>query len=308
MRRLLTTTAVVLMTAMPVYAETQTGTTDGIDHSTGDMGKADTIGHVAADAGAAMADDPFTTSGSLTIHASHLIGQPVYIRGDAPSDADVPAALPEVPQTWDTVGEIGDVILSPDGEIDAITLDVGGFLGLGEKHIQASMENLEFVKESDGGDTFFVLYRGGRSALDLERDYDLSALELDGYSIWSAQRETVRMANESAAEVGGMAASDGMKAASNTPLTAAELKGMPVIGEGGDRVGEVSEIVISEGGEIEKVIVDVGGFLGLGEKSVALAFDDIEIADNMGTAGLAEHVVRIDSTEEELKSMETWQG
>lgn len=48
------------------------------------------------------------------------------------------------------VGEIGDVILSSDGQVEAIIVDVGGFLGLGEKEVAISMENLVFMADEDG--------------------------------------------------------------------------------------------------------------------------------------------------------------
>src|SRR5690606_29898279 len=33
----------------------------------------------------------------------------------------------------ENIGEIGDVILTDDGSVDAVIIDVGGFLGIGEK-------------------------------------------------------------------------------------------------------------------------------------------------------------------------------
>ena len=40
------------------------------------------------------------------------------------------------------VGEIGDVVLAPDGKIDAVIVDVGGFLGIGEKEVAVGMDKL----------------------------------------------------------------------------------------------------------------------------------------------------------------------
>ena len=33
------------------------------------------------------------------------------------------------------IGEIDDVLLSPDGKVNALIVGVGGFLGMGEKHV-----------------------------------------------------------------------------------------------------------------------------------------------------------------------------
>ncbi len=50
----------------------------------------------------------------------------------------------------DDVGEVGDVILTADGKVDAIIVDVGGFLGLGEKPVAIALDNLKFMKDQNG--------------------------------------------------------------------------------------------------------------------------------------------------------------
>lgn len=47
-----------------------------------------------------------------------------------------------------------------------------------------------------------------------------------------------------------------------------------------ETIGEISELVIDEDGQIAAVIVEVGGFLGLGEKEVAVSWDSIERRSN----------------------------
>lgn len=48
------------------------------------------------------------------------------------------------------VGEIGDVVMSQDGKVDAVLIDVGGFLGIGEKQVAVGMDNLAFMTDEDG--------------------------------------------------------------------------------------------------------------------------------------------------------------
>ena len=45
------------------------------------------------------------------------------------------------------VGEIGDVVLTADGKIDAYIIDVGGFLGVGEKEVAIGSDNLAFMTD-----------------------------------------------------------------------------------------------------------------------------------------------------------------
>ena len=47
-----------------------------------------------------------------------------------------------------------------------------------------------------------------------------------------------------------------------------------------ESIGEISDLVIDKDGQIAAVIVEVGGFLGLGEKEVAISWDSIERSSN----------------------------
>ena len=54
-------------------------------------------------------------------------------------------------------------------------------------------------------------------------------------------------------------------------LTTEDLTGTRVYGPEDEDVGEISELILSEDGkQIEKAVIDVGGFLGMGEHSVAV--------------------------------------
>ncbi|WP_206455277.1 PRC-barrel domain-containing protein [Aurantimonas marina] len=73
---------------------------------------------------------PVTDQSQLT--ADKLMGTTVY----GPNDQ--------------TVGEIGDIALSKDGKVDAVIVDVGGFLGIGEKEVAVAMDNLQFMQDANG--------------------------------------------------------------------------------------------------------------------------------------------------------------
>lgn len=46
-------------------------------------------------------------------------------------------------------------------------------------------------------------------------------------------------------------------------------------GNNEEEVGSISELVIDESGQVVAVVVGVGGFLGIGEKDVAIGWDDV---------------------------------
>jgi sporulation protein YlmC with PRC-barrel domain len=60
-------------------------------------------------------------------------------------------------------------------------------------------------------------------------------------------------------------------------VNAAELIGDSVENPEGDVLGDIETLVVDEDGTIQHVIIGVGGFLGIGEKEVAIAWEQIEI-------------------------------
>lgn len=52
---------------------------------------------------------------------------------------------------------------------------------------------------------------------------------------------------------------------------ATKFKGTDVIGSNNEKIGDVSDLLIDQNGRIVAYIVGVGGFLGIGQKDVALA-------------------------------------
>jgi sporulation protein YlmC with PRC-barrel domain len=51
----------------------------------------------------------------------------------------------------ETVGDINDIRIGADGNIAAVIVGVGGFLGLGEKNVALPYEQLSFTRDGDGG-------------------------------------------------------------------------------------------------------------------------------------------------------------
>ena len=49
----------------------------------------------------------------------------------------------------------------------------------------------------------------------------------------------------------------------------------PVYSPSDESIGEIRDVLIDEDGEISALIIGVGGFLGLGEKNVAVPFDAV---------------------------------
>jgi hypothetical protein len=57
---------------------------------------------------------------------------------------------------------------------------------------------------------------------------------------------------------------------------ASNLIGTTVQNPAGESLGDINDVVIAGEGPVQAVVIGVGGFLGIGEKNVAVAFDRIQ--------------------------------
>src|SRR3954452_16680808 len=73
------------------------------------------------------------------------------------------------------------------------------------------------------------------------------------------------------------------------------------VSNGQDTIGEVSDLVVTEDGRVEAIVVGVGGFLGIGEKPVALAWDSIKLTEQDGS-----RVILASAPREQLEGMPTY--
>lgn len=59
-------------------------------------------------------------------------------------------------------------------------------------------------------------------------------------------------------------------------MTVGDIIGKTVVNQQGDEVGEIEDVVISKQDKVTQAVVSVGGFLGIGDKSVAISFDELQ--------------------------------
>jgi hypothetical protein len=80
-------------------------------------------------------------------------------------------------------------------------------------------------------------------------------------------------------------------------VRATSLRGVDV-SNGEATIGEVSDLIVSEDGRVEAIVVGIGGFLGIGEKLVALAWDSIKLTEQDGY-----RIILVSATREQLEGM-----
>ncbi|MCF4099185.1 PRC-barrel domain-containing protein [Maritalea mediterranea] len=315
--------------------EAQTDLNADVQLSTDEGAKLD--GNVSAnvDANTSNSNDgqlDMTTTSSVESNkllASNFLDKEVHVKGEA--------------DNWAAIGDVNDVVMDENGNAEWIIVGVGGFLGLGEKEVALSIEDIQWV-ERDG--ERIVVTSMTKADLDAAPTFDRAALEAEGeYTAdrmswteegqkWikdlqskaqqtmqdltddsetnvdaSAQSETEanvetdatmtdgedlaiegqdgEMSNEGSGEMNldmdWNWDDEGWKTMAHGELSADDLMGTPVFGPDQNEVGEISDVLVTQDGNVTAYIVDVGGFLGLGEKPVALSADKLSIyvdADN----------------------------
>jgi len=60
---------------------------------------------------------------------------------------------------------------------------------------------------------------------------------------------------------------------------ASKLVGVNVYGPNDAKVGDINEVIIDRDGKVAAVVIGVGGFLGIGEKNVALPYASLQWSD-----------------------------
>ncbi|WP_207461186.1 PRC-barrel domain-containing protein [Azospirillum sp. SYSU D00513] len=54
------------------------------------------------------------------------------------------------------------------------------------------------------------------------------------------------------------------------------MLGKTVYGRNNEEIGEVEDVILGSDGQPEQIVVSSGGFLGIGEKQIGIAYDDVD--------------------------------
>jgi sporulation protein YlmC with PRC-barrel domain len=203
----------------------------------------------------------YFTAGQGEILASTLIGKGVY--GSASNDAE-------------RIGDVNDVVIAPNGSAEAVIIGVGGFLGIGEKDVAVDFSQVSWVDRD--GERWFVV-EATKEELEAAPAFDRSPTDPATAQNQGVQTRQQTAAQNTAAEqpaAGAMPDRNAMKPVDMTAMRAEDLQGKRVYGANNEDLGEIADLLMTQDGKIDAFVVDVGGFLGVGEKEVAIAMQNID--------------------------------
>lgn len=90
----------------------------------------------------------------------------------------------------------------------------------------------------------------------------------------------------------------------STDWRGSKLIGASVYGPDNASIGEINDVIIGSDGKINAVVVGVGGFLGVGEKNVALPFESVSVTRKPDSAAVDK--ITVSYTKDQLKSAPTF--
>lgn len=186
------------------------------------------------------------------------------------------------------VGSIEDLVIGPLGDITAAVVDVGAFLGTGPKPVAVAFADLQRLPVT--GDLRWVLEttEEALAAAPVFEPPDENASALTGPISEAEQAEQVAEGDPGAGVDPDLTTDQreaGASASADMPdPTPAELIGMGVYGRNDQPIGTINSLVETPEDDIDAIVVDVGGFLGLGAKPVAVAYEDLTFATDSSGA------------------------
>ncbi|HEU6443359.1 MAG TPA: PRC-barrel domain-containing protein, partial [Microvirga sp.] len=60
---------------------------------------------------------------------------------------------------------------------------------------------------------------------------------------------------------------------------ATQLEGLDVYNNNNEKIGDISEMLVDQSGKIQAVVIGVGGFLGIGQRDVAIPFEQVQFVN-----------------------------
>ncbi len=227
--------------------------------------------------------------------ASSVLGRTVYTGVDEQGEA---------------IGDVNDVVINANGGTEALVIGVGGFLGMGEKDVAI---NFDRVSWSDRDGQRIIVVSATKEELQAAPEFKRTAI-MDGVAATGPEDENAS-APSAAPVITDQTSQSTQPATGTTPqmtdpdlnppvdpgttastppdemqlvdpalLSADKLIGTDVKVADDTKVGEIGDVILSKDGKVEAYVIDVGGFLGIGQKPVAMSAGSVQVmADAGGT-------------------------
>ena len=79
--------------------------------------------------------------------------------------------------------------------------------------------------------------------------------------------------------ISGLMAGTALAQSSKGEWRGSKVVGVNVYNDSNEKLGSIDELIMNKQGKIDKVIIGVGGFLGVGQHDIAVNFDQLKFTD-----------------------------
>jgi len=182
-----------------------------------------------------------------------------------------------VSEQGEDLGKIEDIVMHPGGEVSHAVLSFGGWLGMGDKLFAMPWTVLRAVEPDTAKKD------SARSlVLPLDKERLKTAPGFDKKN-WPTMANPDWTKDVDAFYVGDVNPNrkKPVAASSRTSVItwrATELKGTDLRTPTGEKLGDIKEVAIDMDGRVTYVAVSVGGFLGAGDRVVAVPWDSLSFS------------------------------
>jgi sporulation protein YlmC with PRC-barrel domain len=221
------------------------------------------------------------------------------------------------------IGEVQDILLDESGMAESIIVDVSGFLET-EKQVAMPFDSLQ-VEQQEGEEVRLVATLS-REELEQAPAYQAETgfaagqeqpqdQQLTEQQDLQAQDQTAQQPQDQqpAEQQDQMAQQpqDQQLEGTQQALGAGEILADDLIGETvysgqgeeAEEIGQISDLVVGEQGEISAAVIGVGGFLGIGERDVAIDFEQLHFTQDQD----GELRIVADMTREQLEQAQAFE-
>ncbi|MGY9047024.1 MAG: PRC-barrel domain-containing protein [Rhodobacterales bacterium] len=122
---------------------------------------AQATGNAVDDAATATANatDGMLQNDTNMIRARDIMGGTIYSANAQDGVAEFETVTYDsVGEDWENIGEIEDIVLSSDGQLQGVVAEIGGFLGMGDKHVFVPMDSVKLIPVEDADMALVVGY------------------------------------------------------------------------------------------------------------------------------------------------------
>ncbi|MGX5843602.1 PRC-barrel domain-containing protein [Mesorhizobium sp. ArgA1] len=171
------------------------------------------------------------------------------------------------------IGDVNDIVLDKDGNAKLVVIGVGGFLGVGEKNVAYDFNKLEWVNKN--GDRWLVA-KTTKDELTAQPNFDTKAYDTAAAQPTNNTADTQAAAGKTDTTSTASIDKTSLTEMPSDKISAANLIGTNVYGADDAKVGEIGDVILTGDKKVDSIVVDVGGFLGIGEKKVAVGMENLK--------------------------------